>query len=212
MLYKIINLKNSFLMIILLMSNSLLAHQPDLSNIVISKTDNGQVILQINSSLTAFQQEVNFINGEGFYKSPEEFRNLVIKHFNNSFSIIINKKDTLQFKNPKVFLGHETKFVTEIIGLPKTINSIQLKNELFKDIYHSQSIVIFLLDQFPKKKYSLNNDNQHQINIAIKDGNWVNNLEKSSDFDFKCIGYLAILFVFATLLVLFLKKLKKNKL
>ena len=200
----------SVLMIFLLMSNTLFAHQPDLSNIVISKTDNGQVILQVNSSLTAFQQEVNFVNGEGFYKSPEEFRNLVIKHFNSRFSMIINKKDTLQFKNPKVFLGHETKLVVEIIGLPETINTIQLKNTLFKDIYHSQSIVIFLLEQFPTQKFSLDVDNKYQINVVLKDGNWENILEEKMTSNFKYVGYFAILLVIlAVFLVLKRKKTVK---
>ena len=197
-------------MIFLLMSNTLFAHQPDLSNIVISKTDNGQVILQVNSSLTAFQQEVNFVNGEGFYKSPEEFRNLVIKHFNSRFSMIINKKDTIQFKNPKVFLGHETKLVVEIIGLPETINSIQLKNTLFKDIYHSQSIVIFLLEQFPTQKFSLDVDNKYQINLALKKGNWENILEEKMTSNFKYVGYFTILLVIlAVFLVLKRKKTVK---
>ncbi|MGJ8760416.1 MAG: hypothetical protein ACSHXA_07705 [Polaribacter sp.] len=192
------------------MSNTLFAHQPDLSNIVISKTDNGQVILQVNSSLTAFQQEVNFVNGEGFYKSPEEFRNLVIKHFNSRFSMIINKKDTIQFKNPKVFLGHETKLVVEIIGLPETINSIQLKNTLFKDIYHSQSIVIFLLEQFPTQKFSLDVDNKYQINLALKKGNWENILEEKMTSNFKYVGYFTILLVIlAVFLVLKRKKTVK---
>ena len=200
----------SVLMIFLLMSNTLFAHQPDLSNIVISKTDNGQVILQVNSSLTAFQQEVNFVNGEGFYKSPEEFRNLVIKHFNSRFSMIINKKDTIQFKNPKVFLGHETKLVVEIIGLPETINSIQLKNTLFKDIYHSQSIVIFLLEQFPTQKFSLDVDNKYQINLALKKGNWENILEEKMTSNFKYVGYFTILLVIlAVFLVLKRKKTVK---
>ncbi|QXP68030.1 hypothetical protein [Polaribacter sp. AHE13PA] len=200
----------SILMIFLLMSNTLFAHQPDLSNIVISKTDNGQVILQVNSSLTAFQQEVNFVNGEGFYKSPEEFRNLVIKHFNSRFSMIINKKDTIQFKNPKVFLGHETKLVVEIIGLPETINSIQLKNTLFKDIYHSQSIVIFLLEQFPTQKFSLDVDNKYQINLAFKKGNWENILEEKMTSNFKYVGYFTILLVIlAVFLVLKRKKTVK---
>ncbi|QXP70202.1 hypothetical protein H0I29_16535 [Polaribacter sp. R2A056_3_33] len=196
----------SVLMIFLLMSNTLFAHQPDLSNIVISKTDNGQVILQINSSLTAFQQEVNFVNGEGFYKSPEEFRNLVIKHFNSRFSMIINKKDTLQFKNPKVFLGHETKLVVEIIGLPETINSIQLKNTLFKDIYHSQSIVIFLLEQFPTQKFSLDVDNKYQINLALKKGNWENILEEKMTSNFKYVGYFAILLVISVVFLVIKRK------
>ncbi len=198
----------SILVIFLVMSNTLFAHQPDLSNIVISRTDNGQVILQVNSSLTAFQQEVNFVHGEGFYKSPEEFRNLVIEHFNSHFSMIINNKDTIQFKNPKVFLGHETKLVTEIIGLPETINTIQLKNTLFKDIYHSQSIVIFLLEQFPTQKFSLGIDNKYQINIALKDGVWDNILEEKTNSNFRYVGYFAILLVI--LAVFFVLKRRKT--
>jgi len=165
--------KYSLVLLFLLMNKTLLAHNPDASSIIISRTDSGQVILQISSSLTAFQQEVNFINGQGAYQSPEEFKKLVINHFNNTFSIVINKKDTLTFKNPKVFLGHETKLISEIIGLPENIESIQLKNEVFKDIYRNQSVVIFLMDGFPKEKFTINAETKQEVNIALKNGNWV---------------------------------------
>ncbi|WP_091892923.1 hypothetical protein [Polaribacter sp. KT25b] len=192
------------------MSNTLFAHQPDASNIIISKTDNGQVILQITSSLTAFQQEVNFINGEGYYKTPEEFRNLVIKHFKNRFSLIINKNDTIKFKNPKVFLGHETKLVAEIIGLPEAIKNIQIKNTIFKDIYLSQSMVIFLLSQFPTSKYSLNVDNKYQINLSLKDGNWEKVIAKKTSSYLKYAGYFASLLVLLAMFFVFRKKNKLN--
>ncbi|SDR92644.1 hypothetical protein SAMN05216503_1414 [Polaribacter sp. KT25b] len=201
---------NNFYFIFLLMSNTLFAHQPDASNIIISKTDNGQVILQITSSLTAFQQEVNFINGEGYYKTPEEFRNLVIKHFKNRFSLIINKNDTIKFKNPKVFLGHETKLVAEIIGLPEAIKNIQIKNTIFKDIYLSQSMVIFLLSQFPTSKYSLNVDNKYQINLSLKDGNWEKVIAKKTSSYLKYAGYFASLLVLLAMFFVFRKKNKLN--
>ncbi|WP_405605060.1 hypothetical protein [Polaribacter sp. Asnod1-A03] len=188
------------------MSKIAFAHNPDLSNIIISKTDNGQVILQINSSLTAFQQEVNFINGQGVYKSPEDFRNLVIKHFNTSFSMIINGNDTLQFKNPKVFLGHETKLVAEITGLPDSINSIQLKNELFKDIHRNQSVVIFLLDGFPKEKFTLNTDNQQEINIALRNGNWVNSQKSIIDSNPNYLAFLGSLLVLVLIIYLLVNR------
>lgn len=204
MLYKK-PLLHIFLVCLILVSNVLFAHNPDLSNIIISKTNNGQVILQINSSLTAFQQEVNFINGEGFYKTPEEFKHLVINHFKKSFSIIINEKDTLQFKNPQVLLGHETKLVTEIIGLPGTVTSIRLQNNLFKNIYNNQSAVIFLLDGFPKEKYQLNKDNNHHIYIKLKDGIW-NDLE-TEEASFK-ISYVFISTALLAFLFYFIRKRK----
>ena len=207
MRYKKYIIKLLSLSILMLVSCNLFAHQPDLSNIIISKTGNGQVILQINSSLTAFQQEVNFLNGPGAYKSPEEFQELVIKHFNTSFSMVVNGENTLQLKNPQVFLGHETKLVAEIIGLPETINAIQLKNELFKDIYHNQSIVIFLLDSFPKTKYTLEPDNNHEINIALENDTWKTIKVENAGFNFKYTSYFAIILL-AGLVLYFVRRRK----
>lgn len=201
------SIRQLFVFSLMFVGNLVCAHNPDLSNVIISKTDNGQIILQINSSLTAFQQEVIYSNGEGAYQSPEDFKNLVLNHFNTTFSIIINEKDTLQFKNPKVFLGHETKLVAEIIGLPETIKSIHLKNELFKDIHNNQSVVIFLLDDFPKEKYTLNNTNMHQIAIELKDGKWKELKTENVDFDIKYVPYLAIL----TLIGLLFYVVRKRK-
>ncbi|WP_158973636.1 hypothetical protein [Cellulophaga sp. L1A9] len=190
------------------MSNVVFAHQPDLSNIIISKTANGQIILQINSSLTAFQQEVNYLNGEGAYKSPKEFRDLVLKHFKTSFYFIVNKKDTLQFKNPKVFLGHETKLVAEIIGLPDSIQTIHLKNELFKDIHNNQSVVIFLLDAFPKEKYFLDLKNNHEIHIELQNELWKKVDLKQTTFKSNYIMYTALLLIICLLLFFIVKKRK----
>ena len=203
--------KYFFVFLIMLMSNVSFAHQPDLSSIIISKTENGKFVLQINSSLTAFQQEVNYINGVGAYKTPEEFRNLVIKHFNTTFSIILNGKDTLTFVNPTVILGHETKIVAEIIGLPKNINAIYLKNELFKDIHNNQSVVMFSLEGFPTKiNYELNNDNKHELNIILKDGNW----QKVEKFDYavylKYALYTLAFFLVSFLIYFIIKKVKKT--
>jgi len=150
-----------------------LGHNPDVSNVILSKTETGQIVLQINSSLTAFQQEINYINGEGAYKTPEEFKQLVIKHFNDNFSIIINDSIPLQFTNPKVFLGHDTKFVAQVVDTPESINTITLKNKVFKDIHNNQSIIIFLLDGFPKKRFTLNRDNNNVLNIERKNNQWV---------------------------------------
>lgn len=182
------------------------AHSPDFSSIIISKTENGQIVLQLNSSLTAFQQEVNYANGEGAYKSPEEFQNLVLDLFNSRFSFIINEKDTLHFKNSKVFLGHETKIVTEIVGLPEEVKVIQLKNEMFKDIHGNQSVAIFLLDGFPKEKFTLHRDNQHEINIILEDDKWVVPTAKSDQAPLKYLPYLITLTIGGLLLLISRKR------
>ena len=190
---------------LLWIGNIAFAHSPDFSSIIISKTENGQIVLQLNSSLTAFQQEINYVNGEGAYKSPEEFQNLALDLFNSRFSFIINEKDTLHFKNSKVFLGHETKIVTEIVDLPEDVKAIQLKNELFKDIHRNRSVAIFLLDGFPKEKFTLHRDNQHEINIILEDGKWVVPIGRSNHTLMKYLPYLITL-IFGGLLLFISRK------
>ncbi|WP_282075163.1 hypothetical protein [Maribacter aquivivus] len=202
--------KNTALKIIffslLWLNTTAFAHSPDFSSIIISKTENGQIVLQLNSSLTAFQQEVNYANEEGAYKSPEEFQNLVLDLFNSRFSFIINEKDTLHFKNSKVFLGHETKIVTEIVDLPEEVKVIQLKNEMFKDIHGNQSVAIFLLDGFPKEKFTLHRDNQHEINIILEDDKWVVPTAKSDQAPLKYLPYLITLTIGGLLLLISRKR------
>lgn len=183
-------------------STNTFAHSPDFSNIIISKTENGQIVLQINSSLTAFQQEINYVNGKGAYKSPKEFQELVLQLFKSRFSLIVNNNDTLKFKNSKVFLGHETKIVTEIIGIPKDVKSIHLKNIIFKDLHNSQSVVIFLLDGFPKEKFTLQRDNKHELNIILEDEKWVVPIGKSDQTLLKYLPYLITLIIGGLLLLI----------
>ncbi len=173
----------------------LFAHNPDFSSIIISKTENGQIVIQLNSSLTAFQQEVNYVNGEGAYASPEEFQDLVLQLFESRFAIVLNENITLQFKNSQVFLGHETKIVSELIGLPEEINHIYLKNELFKDLYNSQSVVVFLLDRFPKEKFTLQRDNQHELNLTLKEGKWEAPIDKRDNTPLKYLPFLITLII-----------------
>ena len=126
------------------------AHQIDLSSIIFSKTNDGKIVMQVTSSLTAFQGEVNFNNPKNSYKTPEEFQQLVIKHFYKNFSIEINGDMDMKLINPMVILGHETKLVAEVTGVPENVKSLLLKNEIFKDIHNNQSVVIFAIDGFPK--------------------------------------------------------------
>lgn len=192
------------------MGKTTFAHQIDLSTIIFSKTENGKIVMQITSSLTAFQQEVNYNNPKNSYKTPEEFRNLVIKHFSENFSIIINKKDTLKFINPIVILGHETKIVTEVIGIPSNVNIIQLQNEVFKDIYNNESVVMFALKGFPENRnFILGNENNSKLNITLEDGTWqpISENEMSTNLKYSLSVFIIILIG----LLFYLIRKNKNK-
>jgi len=194
--------------LLLLMSLGSYAHQPDLSTVVVSKTDDGKYVMQITGSLTAFEGEVDYIFGKNAYKTADEFRELVIKHFRKNTSFIVNGQ-ALVFVKPEVILGHETKLVVEVLGLPEQINSIDLKSSMFSDMYNNQSVVMMIGKEFPNDKYILNNDNSQQIKLETKDGKWNNIIQAGSIPDAKNTFYLLLLLVIP--LVYFLVKLIKRK-
>lgn len=177
------------------MSVVVYAHQPDLSTLVISKTNQGKYIIQLSSALTAFEGEVEYKFSKRAYKTPEEFRALVIKHFIENTTLIFNTTDTVIFTNPIVILGHETKLVAELKGFPLEKKSIYFKSTVFKDIHHNQSAVIMLVEGLPKQQYTLSNENNHELNLTLKEGKWTIVNNKSDSFNYQNLLYLLILII-----------------
>ena len=164
------------------MSVSIYAHQPDLSYSLLSKTENGKYVLQISSSLSAFEEEIIYNYSKDAYKTPEEFKELVKKYFYKNVFLIVNEKDTLKFSNPLVLLGHETKFVVEVENIPDNIKSVYYKNTMFKDMHNNQMSVIMLVDGFPNKEYVLKNGNNQTILLEFENNQWKNrDLQSLSD-------------------------------
>lgn len=173
---------NKLILIIVcwLMSVVMYAHQPELSTVILSQTEDGKDILQINSALTAFISEIEYIYSKNSYKTPEEFKDLVLDHFNKNVIIILNERDTLRFSNPIVLLGHDTRLIAEVVGFPKNIRSIYIKNTIFKDIPRNQTAVIMLKNGFPTQSYLLTNENFQEIYLTRQNGTWI---EKKSHYD-----------------------------
>ena len=163
---------NSIGILLLFFSISIQAHQSDLSTVMIYQNEKGKCYLQIYSSLTAFKEEVEYKYGKNAYKTPEEFRALVIDHFKKNVLFICNAQDTLKFGKPLVLLGHETKLVVEVFGFPKNISSMYFKNGMFMDTPHNQSSLIILKKGFPSQLYVLNDENEQQIDLVLENGKW----------------------------------------
>ncbi len=159
------------------MSMSTYAHQPELASFIYSKTDDGKHIIQLNGALTGIETEIHYTYSKDAYKTPEEFKKLVIDHFRKNITFLINEKE-IKYINPVVILGHETKLIVEAIDIPKKIEAIKLKNTFFQNVPNNKLTVLFLGDNFPKEKYVLNNKNHHTIDIQNSDGKWVENTGK----------------------------------
>lgn len=174
------------------------AHQPDLSSLMIYE-QNGKSILLIKSSLTAFEGEIDYLYPKDSYKTPQEFQQLVINHFQKNCTVIINGEE-IKFANPQVILGHETTLVAELVNRPQTIKSIYLKNQLFKDISNSVCEVIFTLNGLPQKQFILGSNLYLDAKLTVENGKWLteetkNDLPKKTAFIL--LGIVLIIVAFA---------------
>lgn len=159
-----------FLILIFSNQNSY-AHQPDLSSLMIYEQD-GKSFLAIKSSLSAFESEIEYSYPKGAYKTPEEFQELVIQHFQKKSFLVING-DTIKFFNPQVSLGHETTLFAELSEIPIDIKSMHIKNAIFGDISHSICEVIITLKDIPQKQFLLTSENKHEARLNVENGTWV---------------------------------------
>ena len=192
---------------ILLLFNSgfLFAHQSDLSTVLISQDEKGKCFLQIYSSLTAFEGEIDYKYSKNAYKTPEEFRTLVIDHFKKNVFFICNEKDTLKFGKPIVLLGHETKLVVEIFGFPENSRSMYFKNTMFRNTPHNKSSLMIAKKGLPNQLYVLNNENKQQIHLVLENGKW-ESIEANSDESLSPFLFWGSVVVLLLSLILILKR------
>lgn len=201
-------IRNLSVIILLFCFRAAMAHQPDLSSMMIYE-QNGKTILLIKSSLTAFEQEIVYLYGKDSYKTPQEFQQLLIKHLQEKCVVKMNN-ESLKLVNPQVLLGHETTVFAELSHRPKTISAIYISNELFKDMPNNVCEVILTFKDLPQKQFVLGKDTKHEANLKIENGMWIVEENKDSfseKFSYILMGLLALI----GLIILILKKNSNQK-
>ena len=198
-------MKSVFLLFLMFFTQTVQAHSPDLSSVMIYE-QNGRTFITIKGSLTAFEGEIDYLFKKNAYKTPEEFQELVIKHFKKNCIVIINN-DIIKLENPHVILGHETTVFAELQKMPKKINSIFIKNTLFKDMPNNVCELILTLQGLPQKQYILNIENNHQVNLHLVDNNWTN-AKVSNFFSSLPLGFnvLCVLLIVSIIIILMIRK------
>lgn len=158
------------------------AHQTETSTIVLAEKENNVWVLQISASLTAFQQEIKTHFSETPYKTPEEFQEMVLQHIQNNLHMHFNGNDHVTLSNGIVQLGHETNVVFEVIGIPVDINTVEITNTVFKDIYKNKSTLMVLKEDFTKTQFVLNNANDHRIFLTVSSNEFVRLVVNKASF------------------------------
>lgn len=152
---------------LLLVSMVTKAHQADVSTTMLVERENNTWVLQISASLTAFQHEVRTHFSETPYETPEEFQQMVLEHMMNNLHFSFNGGEEVTLSHGVVKLGHETKVVFEVFGIPSVINSVLVKNTAFKDIHKNQSALFLFKEGFNKEQFLLNNANNHALALEV---------------------------------------------
>jgi hypothetical protein len=196
---------------LLFMVMSAKAHQADVSTTMLVEKEDNSWVLQISASLTAFQHEIQTHFFDTPYQSPQEFQSMVLEHVKNNLRIRFNEKDIF-FGKGIVQLGHETKVVFEVFGIPNDIKTVQIKNTAFQDIHKNQSALILLKEDFNKEHFVLNGANNHTLELYTE-GNTFKILEtersNSKLFNLGCI--LGGIFMVVSTTILFSKMFKPEE-
>lgn len=158
---------------VLCFSFKALAHQSDTSTTMLVQQKDHTWVLQISASLTAFQQEVKTHFSDTPYKTPEEFKQMVLAHIKNNIHISFNGNKEIALENGIAQLGHESKVVFKVSGIPEYIHTATIKNTSFNNIYKSKSALILLKEGFNKKHFVLNDANNHSLSLQVNGNNFV---------------------------------------
>jgi len=187
------------------------AHQPDVSTTMLVEKENNVWILQISASLTAFQQEIKTHFSETPYKTPEEFQQMVLEHIKNNLKIRFNEDQEITLSDGYVRLGHETKVVFEVFGVPAQINSVLVKNTAFEDIYKNKSALVLLKNGFNKEHFMLNEANDHTLSLQVDENEFVEIVpDKISFFSSKILMVFIAFLILISLAIVIMKKINSN--
>lgn len=198
-----------------MLCTSLFAHSPTHSTTIISKGENGLWTVQIRAALTAYEQEVHTRFGKDSYKTPEAFSELILKILNEDFKLTFNQ-ELVKLENEQVRLGHETIVFSNFQYL-NAIETIEVQNEIFKDIFNSKNTVFVVLDDKGKNEFTLTKGNDFQADLKLVNGKLLNtsqNIEESDrhsnqSHTYRYIVYGILGFVVLALII-FWKKKKEN--
>jgi hypothetical protein len=142
---------------------------------------NGRTMLMVKSSLTAYEGVIDYHYKKNAYKTPEEFRALVVEDFQKNCLLIANQ-ETMRLVRTSVVLGHETTVFAEVENMPAKLHTLQIKNSLFQDIPSSLCELILSLNGLPQKIYLFNMDNGREVIFRVQNKKWV---EETSGSFFK---------------------------
>lgn len=145
------------------------AHKPELSSTILVEQGENKWVLQIRAALTAFEYEVHHRYGESSYSTPDEFKELVIKHVEQNVSVQFDNGQHIALENGVVKLGHETSVTFDLLGTPDNIDYASITNSSFSAIPRNQSSLMLVKKGYAKDQFKLDQRNAHTVTLKVAD-------------------------------------------
>lgn len=178
-----------------LLSMASFAHSPSTSTTMLVEKEDGSWVLQISASLTAFQQEIQTHFADTPYKTPEEFQQMVLEHIKKNLEIHFNNNEEITLGQGIVKLGHETKVVFEVFGIPSDVQSVRVKNTAFEDINKSQSALLLFKKGFSKEQFLLDNANNYTLTLQTNGDTFVEASQSRADISENVLFVIAFILI-----------------
>lgn len=161
---------NKFIVISIILFNFFngLAHGSDISTLVFKEQEDNTWTLQIRSSLDAFSKEVKAHFYDCPYTTPEEFKEQLLEHLENTLKISVNDAQNIVLEKGKVKLGHESVVFFNKIKMPNNFNALNITGSMFKEIYRSRVKVLIIKKGFEKRPFLLNKKNNFTADLVVQ--------------------------------------------
>lgn len=163
--------KTSFFLLLIIVSLNTMAHNPQVSNISITKdAATKKYSLLINVPLLICEDELrnSYPSIQIDSLSKNQFQELLLNHFKKNIQFIANNNDTLLLSKGMLSIGHETQLIFELSGLPQAVHSLHLKYAALSSQYdHFAVLQIYLADK-TTGKFVFNNDNKYELSLINK--------------------------------------------
>jgi len=165
----------------LLNSAILRAHDPQLSTITLIQSKNNQWNLVVGSGLSACQYELKNsypdINIDSL--DANRFQALLLQHL----------KETIQIKcgsyvgeltNGMIILGHQTDVRFDVIGMPKKVTSLEIKQLGFGTLKNHSCILKVIAKSCDLGTFILQDDNNFSVVLEVKNSGLIEKVSGKS--------------------------------
>jgi hypothetical protein len=177
------------------------AHNPQISTIAIVQEKDNKWVMIVSSSFTAYEFEIK--NSYPTMKmdslNTETFQKLLLKHFREKIKIEANGVGTIQLKNGKIILGHQTDVRFDIMGMPEILKSLDLQHLGFGTLRDHYCILKIITREHNSQNFILQKENNFSMSLEINNSGFAErpkiNFKNWIVLGIVCIAILSLLFV-----------------